>query len=362
MVNSEGLRAYELQNDATVALSATAQADDGVAVGDQAQFVARSYAQLPPLTNQLAEVNALGQRVDAMRTAPPLDDFAGPILFEGQAAAELCARLLPESLVSRRQPLVEDEAASRWMSGNSAKESLRRKIGRRVMASAFQVIDDPTVEAFEGTPLMGYARLDLEGVRPERVELVKDGILKTLLTTRTPDKKLPVSNGHAVSYTYAMGAAMPKAGVTSLIVRYTHGLDPAALRARLVQAVKDQEVECGLRVCRLPPEGLSLNGTSARSESDDEDPVIREPLYVFCVYADGREKLARVVSLKGLSFAAFKDVLAAGNNPFVYNFQGRDGAQTVVAPSLLFEEGIVVAPERNVAKPPLLASPLLAAP
>lgn len=360
-VNSEGLQTFDVINEAAVSATATAQADDGVKVGDQAQFVARQYDQLPAFTNLATEVEALGRRVESMRTAPSLDDFAGPVLFEGQAAAELCARILPEAFSSRRQPVAEDEQADRWFFGEKTKDSLRHKIGRRVMTTAFNVTDDPTLEAFDGIPLVGYLLLDLEGVRPEKVNLVKGGILKTLLTTRTPDKKLPVSNGHAVSYAYAMEGPVVKAGITSLIIRYDNGLDEKALRDRLIQAARDQEVECGLLVRRIPPSSLRLGGPQEpRSDRQDEEFVIKEPLYVYCVYPDGREKLVRVVSLKGVDFPAFKDILAAGKKMVVYNFSGRDGAQSIVTPALLFEEGIVAAPERDVTKPPLLPSPLLA--
>lgn len=357
-VNSEGLQAYAVDNNASVSAAATAQADDGVMVGDQVQLVARQFDQLPPFTNQTTQVEEMGRRVEVLRQAPLLDDFAGPVLFEGQAAAELCARILPEAFSSRRQPVAEDERASSFI-GAKGKDSLRRKIGRRVMTLNFNVTDDPTLEAFDGIPLVGHLLLDLEGVRPEKVDLVKRGILKTLLTTRTPDKKLPLSNGHAVSYAYDMGTPAVQAGITSLILRYDEGLDDKALRDHLLQAVKDQEVECGLLVRRIPPPGLDLNGP--QSKSSDEETVIKEPLYAFCVYPDGREKLVRVVALKGVDFPAFKDVLSAGKSLYVYNFNDRaDGAQSIVTPSLLFEEGIVAAPERDVIKPPLLPSPLLA--
>jgi hypothetical protein len=77
------------------------------------------------------------------------------------------------------------------------------------------------------------------------------------------------------------------------------------------------------------------------------------------VEPDGSEQLVRVVALKGMSMAAFKDVLAAGKTLYVCNSWGDGGMTSIICPSILFEEGVAVKPERNVAKPPLLPSPLL---
>jgi hypothetical protein len=360
LVNSEGTRFHVLENTAQVGAAASAQADDGVIVGDSYEVYALSFDKLPALAQLESGVAALGKRVEAMREAPLLEDFVGPVLFEGEAAAELCTRVLPPSFSSWRAPIAEDAGSemSQGYSDRSKRESLRRKIGRRVMATGFNVVDDPLLKEFEGTPLMGTLQVDSEGVKPERVELVKKGILKTLLTTRTPDKKLPESNGHAV--VYGSGArrseANFQAGATTLIISYENGLDDAALRARLLQTIKDQDSEYGLIIRKIGNESSPQYGSN---RADTDEGFIRDPLLAYCVYPDGNEKLVRIVALKGMNFDAFKDVLAAGSKAYVHNAPGPGAYVSVICPSILFEEGVVIKPERDVAKPPLLPSPLL---
>lgn len=359
-VNSEGTAVHEVINLASVRTVATAQCDDGVLVGDIIDFTAENYAALPSAAKQTAEVLDLGKRVEAMRAAPLQDDFIGPVLFEGQAAAELCARILPASFSSRRDPITEEKGMGDWM-GAGKKGSLRRKIGRRVMATSFNVTDDPTVETFDGVRCLGRVEVDFEGVRPEKVPLVENGILKTLLTTRTPDKRLPRSNGHALSQGYGMGGPTLGTDITTLFVTCKDGIEDAKLRDRLVQAVKDQEVPYGLRVRRVPSPDLKYEYDAEHmmfDPDDEKESVIRESLYVFRVYPDGHEEQVRVVSFKGIELAAFKDILAAGKTPFVYNRNGSQGIVTLVCPSLLFEEGMVQNPEKDIAKPPLLPSPM----
>lgn len=359
-VNSEGTRLHWIEPHATLTASAVAQADDGVRVGDSVQWPALSEVQWPSPEAQRTAVAELGRRVEALRAAPLLDDFAGPVLFEGQASAVVCARVLSDAFASRREPLMEDEAGGRWMLGRDEQGSLRRKLGRRVMAANFTVVDDPTLSAYEGQPLVGARAADVEGVKSERVALVQNGILKALLTTRTPDKKMPVSNGHAVSYASGPSGGEVQAGITCLLVRYENGLEERALRERLLQAIKDQDAEFGLLVRRMPSQPLWLGGEriSLGAAGGDEESVIADPLYAFRVFPDGREELVRVVALKGIGVPAFKDVLAAGRQAHVFNYHDGRRRFSLVCPSLLFEEGLVVKPERNLAKPPLLPSPL----
>lgn len=359
-VNSEGAKCYLVENSALMTVSATSQSDDGVLVGDAIQCVARTYDCLPSLETQHAAVAAMGQRVEVMRKAPLLEDFAGPILFEDEAAAELCARVFPQALSSRREPIAEEEGMNGWFFDDKTRESLRRKIGRRVMSAGFHVTDDPTLKVYAGIPLAGHYQVDLEGVQSEKVSLVQNGILKTLLTTRTPDKKLSASNGHAVSMDFNMFDRVLTAGITSLIIRHETGMEQQALRERLIQAIQEQEAEYGLVVRRIPREDSLPARNQRRFRDTDNETVIMDPVFAFRIYPDGREEAVRIVALKGLDMPAFKDILAAGNKLHVYNYTGRERLNSIVCPSILFEEGVVIKPEKDIAKPPLLPSPMLA--
>ncbi len=362
LVNSEGTRVFALRNGAFMTGRAIAQADDGVMVGDTCRVVAWTWNSMPTPELLASEVAGLGRRVEAMRTAPLQDDFIGPVLVEGQASGELCARILPGAFTSRRKPMDEDNDGS-WYSRRMA-DSLRWRIGRRVMAREFTVVDDPSLTAHEGTPLMGFSDVDLEGVESQKVLLVKDGILKTLLTTRTPDRKLPASNGHAVSMIFGPSRDwIPEAGVTTLVVSYRHGCNAKALRARFLKTIREQEVEYGLLVRRIPELGSmdeSARYSSRYRPNKATDFVVEEPLYAFRVYPDGREELVRIASFKGISLPAFKDVLAAGDSLSAFNCWNDGSFFSILSPALLFEEGLVMRPEQNIKKCPLLPSPMTA--
>ena len=85
------------------------------------------------------------------------------------------------------------------------------------------------------------------------------------------------------------------------------------------------------------------------SQGQDERPT-SIPLAVYKLYvADGREEPVRGLRFRGFSARNLKDIIAAGDEPFVFHFidsgspfalmEGTYGAETsVIAPSVLMED------------------------
>ena len=197
-------------------------------------------------------------------------------------------------------------------------------------------------------------------MKAEKIQLVKDGILKTLLTTRTPDKRLPQSNGHALSESFR-DEGNYKPAITNLFLEYQDGLKEKELKGRLLQAINDQGVDYGLIIRRI----------SAKNIIDIEDMYhffmnfkkdtasINDPMFAFRVFPDGREEAVRIGSLKNIELSSYKDILAAGKDRCVRNVWNMNGLSSIIAPSILFEEIIIEKPDANVYKPPLIVSPRL---
>ena len=64
------------------------------------------------------------------------------------------------------------------------------RVGRRVLPRGFQVVDDPSSSLGEAA---GAYRFDDEGVPGQRVELVEEGVVQTLLMSRTPREDIAAS-------------------------------------------------------------------------------------------------------------------------------------------------------------------------
>jgi len=87
-----------------------------------------------------------------------------------------------------------------------------------------------------------------------------------------------------------------------------------------------------------------------------------QPLLVYKVYADGRpDETVRGVDIVGTPIAGFMKILAAGDDPAVFN--GTCGAESggvpvsAVSPSLLISEMEVEKVAKSQAKPPILPPP-----
>jgi predicted Zn-dependent protease len=353
--NSEGSKNHNVTTSAYVASLALAQSEDGTMVGDNISFFADDIDTLKPLPGIKKAVKKLCLRVSSMSTAPKIDDYIGPVLFEGQAAAELCSRVLSPAFSNYRKPVAE------WVQWKKRSGSLRRKIGSRIMSTAFNVFDDPTINILKGGHYLKSTDVDLEGVKPEKVQLVKNGILKTLLTTRNPDKRLPKSNGHAFHVSKgSSGTPQYYASPTNLFIEYKKGVKRKKLKKRLLKAIKDQGIEYGLIIRRISPEGLLLvEGSSYYNYGGGESGDINDPMFAFRVFPDGREELVRVGLLNRIQISTFKDVLTAGKKQYVLSSREGERLISVIAPSILFEEGILQKYEGDIYKSSIIESPIL---
>ena len=92
------------------------------------------------------------------------------------------------------------------------------------------------MKKFRGSSLNGYYIFDEQGVRGERVEVVKDGILKNFLMTRTGLDGFPKSNGHSrAEFEYD-----PTSRQSNLIVETNSYKTDAELRKILIEEAKKQ--------------------------------------------------------------------------------------------------------------------------
>jgi hypothetical protein len=89
------------------------------------------------------------------------------------------------------------------------------------------------------------------------------------------------------------------------------------------------------------------------------------------VYPDGREELVRSMRFRGVSTRSFKDIIAASDENYVFDFIDSNAplalmgagsfvtTASVIAPALLFDELEFEAVHEDVPKPPIVPAPPL---
>ncbi len=354
-LSSEGSRFTAKRSYLAYAASASAQASDGLPIADSFSLYGREQGDLPARAELVTQVRELAGRVRDLREAPLLDRYNGPVLFEGVAAVQAFAQGFAPSLLGQRLPISGD---SRFRQAAAQLENpFLDKLGARVLPSFLSVKDDPTAESS-----MGRYAADDEGVKAGPTQLVTDGVLETLLTTRTPVRGVLASSGSRRA-----GGPSP----SSLIVTSSEGGDRAALKQQLIKTIEQRRKEYGIIVRRLGgsrgARGRSRGGRGGGGGGAGSS--VGGPVLAYKVFPDGREQLVRNLQFGDLSAASFKDILAASNqqtvhhatfrssNPFARSASGGTPLVTWAVPDLLFEDLTLSGPRGEVPSPPLLAPP-----
>src|SRR5262249_55605312 len=89
LVNSEGSRVRDGQTETLLRITLDAQAEDGQWLSDHLSLFAPTPEQLPPVEKVLEQLKSLADRVAQAVKAPVLEDYQGPVLFDGLAATQL---------------------------------------------------------------------------------------------------------------------------------------------------------------------------------------------------------------------------------------------------------------------------------
>lgn len=357
-VNSEG--SSFIRNDPAAYLNVVArtQAPDGSVLSDFVAAFGASWDEIAGQEDLTGRVNAMGQALAARRSAAAIEDYIGPVLFEGQAAAELIAQLLAPRMVGTRAPLVD---APPNISFNVSENPFTNKLGARVMARGFSVTDDARLRS-DGF-LGGYG-VDDEAVPAGATSLVENGVLKTLLTARNPVRGVNGSTGNR----RGRGVAP-----SNLLLTSRRGLSRDEMIAELMLLVEERQAEFGIIVRRLGNSGYRPPPASGSNVSGSKSDVENATL-AFKVYPDGREQLIQAAEFSAIADSVFKEIVAASDSPTLYTLSyppPDSGFQTgipgfsgnfvsVSVPDLLFDEMILRKPSGNVPRPPVAEHPFFA--
>jgi TldD protein len=360
LVTTEGREYIRTDLAAGIEIVATAQAVDGMPVAEVVSAYAKTPSGLPSRDSLVKAVRKMAQKLSKATTAPLMQAYSGPVLFEDQAAAEVFLQIFAPNLATQRSPVTE-----RGVSDNPQNAAFQNKIGARVLPEFLSVTSLPTAQNLSATQLFGAYRIDDEGTLAENFTIVKSGYLKGLLSSRTPTRRVKISNGSNRG-----GAAM--FGVLEVLATKDRTLPFKKLRERMMQLCKDRELPYGVIVRKVLNSNILM--TTLYNLTEGDFPFARNPgqistLETYRVYADGREELVRGCDVAGITTQSFKEILAVGDKKLVYNcyampvtpsfFSG--GAQflpaTAIVPALLFEDVEVRPIEDDFTKPPVLTHP-----
>jgi predicted Zn-dependent protease len=338
-LNSEGFKVVAPLQIASIRVVADARADDGSALRDTFTVVEKSLSDLPSVSEIVTRTREMAQRLTRLRTAPVAEEYAGPILVEGQASAELFTQVMLPPMLARRSP----ESAGRGGRGGGAPPvtPFLRRVGLRVLAEPFSITETPSLREFNGRPVAGSYTVDDYGIKPKDVTLVEKGRLVTLLTGRTPLKGFLQSSGHTRG-----GDVQPSV----VQIQSSEPVSAAEVRTRYLELLKKQDREYGYIIRAIASPGELPGGGGGGG------PVV---LNAVRVTDDGKEEPVRGLRLATVATTAFRDLLDASRERTMYSFRGTNvDPITVIAPNIIFEELEIQHTREITQKPPVVKSPL----
>ena len=306
LVNTEGTVVRQGYTGYAAGISVGGQAPDGMRLSRDNGTTAADAKELETWPEFRKRVITDIKSLQALRAAPvvPAEDYHGPILFSGDAASDVMSRLFVPNIEADR-PAMGTTARTTGVYASSYKS--------RVLPAILNVTDDPLMTKFAGKTLLGAYAVDDEGVPAQSVKVVVKGMLQNYLVGREPVRDFPSSNGHGRS---APGqAAQSRASV--IIVKSSEAVPVSELNKRLLAMAKDQ----GRDVYAVETLGGAL-----------------EPRVLYRVHPDGSRELVRGAVFDELDNRSLRsDIVAVGNDDYVDNSLG-PVPQTMIAPSMLFDD------------------------
>ncbi len=338
-VSTEGNHVVAPSAFIRVAIQAETRADDGMELMRVETFQAESLEHLPAESEIATRVEKMASDLKALREAPLAEPFDGPALLSGRAAGVFFHEVLGHRLEGHRQR------------GEQEGQTFTKKVDQSVLPDFLTVVDDPTVRKINGMDLGGWYEYDDEGMPATRVEVIKNGILKSFLMSRMPIKNFANSNGHGRSQPGLM--ATGRQG--NLIVTSSHTVKDSELKQQLIDEVKKQGKPYGLYF-----EDIQGGFTLTQRSMPQAFQVL--PVLVWRVYADGRpDELVRGIDIVGTPLAALNRILVTGEKTEIFNgVCGAESGQVPVAaaaPAMLFSEIEVQKRAHSLNRPPILPSP-----
>jgi TldD protein len=321
----------------SIGIEADTEASDGMRLRHWIPFNASSIEQLPSPQEVSQSIRQMAKDLTDLRSAPVLEaDYSGPVLFTGQASAEMFARVLAPNLSGQRLPLTDQQQA------RTNRSELVDRLNRPVLPRFLSVFDDPTAQRIGNQELIGHYQVDDQGVPARRVSLIEQGVLKNFLMSRRPGKDMPQSNGHGRSGLPGRETAQ----IGNLFIQSNEGKTYDDLKQQLIKMCIEENLQYGILIKAL--------------DTDTRSPI-GMPVLIYKIYvADGREQLIRGAFAQGIPIRSLRQIEGVGSDSFVVNrLSGGDlpTPSSIVAPSVLLEEMELKKPAGNQEKPSLLTHP-----
>ena len=338
-VDTEGAEIFENRLYYRLGVTAVAKADDGMDLPLYKTYFFYELKDFPSDEKIIADMRQMSETLSRLRTAPVVDSYTGPVLMSGQASSVFFHEIFGHRI----------EGARLKQEGDA--QTFKKKVGELVLPDDMSVIFDPQLKKVHGFALNGNYVFDDEGVRGQRVEVVKNGKLTSFLISRVPIVDFPKSNGHGRGQIFYNTATRQ----SNTIIESAKPKTDKELRAMMIEQLNREGKPFGYLMDQVSG-GFTTTGRYMPNAFNVA------PLLVYRIYADGRpDEIVRGVDLVGTPLAIFSQIAACGTEYDVFN--GTCGAESggvpvaSVSPPLYVKMVETQRKAKSQSQPPILPRP-----
>lgn len=292
---------------------ASIQTPSGTLIPLSTSTYARDCFEFRDITTLSSEAAGMAASLLTLQNADMLDFYEGPVLFEGPAAAQFFGQALVGRLGATPKGVAEDTTGfgiGAMLIEAATDNPFVDRLNTMVFPPFLSVVNDPTITEHNNSPLLGSYVVDEEGMPARRTELIKNGMLKRLLTTRAPTDEFKQTTGSA------RGLGGPRPG--NLFIDSVDGVSMDELRSTLMDIVEESGQEFALLVRQF----MSMDDIPfADSESvtwplmalvGDETRSLPTAI-AYKVFPDGREVPVLPLVVADFSDRIYRKIVAASD-------------------------------------------------
>ena len=383
-LNSEGIKYKIPFSLVCIRVYAEAVAIDGEPLMDYINFFYNNPSQIPATDVLKKQVNQMATLLTELRSAPVIQEsYSGPVMFEGEAVGEIISQCFvdnPNGLLASRKPIVSNPILLQRYGQYLPKENnLEQLTSKKVISRELSVVALKDKNSYNNIPLIGFYEIDAQGVIPSsKTTLIEDGVLKKLLTDRTPTLQNATSNGHK-SFAISDGSLISTLGSGVIELTSSETKSYKELKEALIAAAKEEDYEYAYIVRKIANPMAGVPGlNSFISNLNTGVFSVTRPIYIYRIYVkDGREELVRSCKISDLSLKSFKRIVGVADTQLVYNTlqRGKQNgyptyqtrftlvgapASFIVPNAIVFQE-LEVEKDKNIVlkREPIVPSPLV---
>ncbi len=303
-INSEGTQVKFPYNISSVTIIAGTLTEDSERLHRRIAYVANSPEELPDVQNISRDMITMLDDLLVLKKADRFeDDYTGPVLVLGEAVANTFENVLFsgfDKLIANRESLQSSSQMNVYYSRSD--NNLESRIDKLILSKDITITAEPDLDEYNGIKLLGNYTVDAEGVvPPERLVLVENGILKTLLNGRTPSRNISESNGH-MRFEYNFGGLVKQVGPGVIKITSSSPESVDELKTKLIQKAKEEGLDYGIIVKSLEV-GSSI-----------------KPVNIYRISTEtGEEELVRAARIKPPVLSTLKRHQGISGNLLVHN-------------------------------------------